>query len=253
MLNDLAAQQGVLNASLDLPERGVELLHVRLAGIPEHGGGLASLRSPTAAPSRLDSRPSRSEKRLLSWAGTLARTPSSFFWRLATFPWRASAAVWLRVWRFCCSYGGELARLHLGERRAHRLDLALGARQTLLEILGELLHDALDLGNRSWVHAQAGREVGDHASVLEGDIAARRGDELVLVLDQVDELLLRRGDRAGDDLLDSGRGKRALSDVLGEPTGCRRDGSGERLRGARKPLPWIWPWTSTVAYSWSTA
>ena len=61
-------------------------------------------------------------------------------------------------------------------------------------------------------------------------------DELALVLDQVDESLLRAIDRGGDEILDSRRGERRLRHVRGELSRRRRDRSGERLGGGRQLL-----------------
>ena len=177
----------------------------------------------------------RSDNRLWSWAGAFGRMPAIFCSRLATVvrSWAASVS---RVVRFCCACGAERARLRLGERRSRGLDLALDRRQALLELRRVLLDEGLDLGDRRGINAQASGKVGDEAPVFEGDDAALGRDELALVLDQVDEALLRPIDRGGDEILNSRRGERRLRHVRGELSRRRRDRSGERLGGGRQPL-----------------
>ena len=130
----------------------------------------------------------------------------------------------------------ERARLRLGERCSRGLDLALDRRQALLELRRVLLDEALDLGDRRGVDAQASGKVGDEAPVFEGDDAALRRDELALVLDQVDEPLLRPIDRGGNEALNLRRGERRLRHVGSELSRRRRDRSGERLGGRRQLL-----------------
>ena len=130
----------------------------------------------------------------------------------------------------------QRARLRVGESRSRGLDLALRRRQALLELSRGLLDEALDLGDRRGVHPEASGEVGDEAPVFEGDDAACGRDELALVLDQVDESLLRPIDRRGDEILNLRRGERLLRYVRGELSRRCRDRGGERLGGTRQLL-----------------
>ena len=232
VLNRLTVEQ-VGDARLERGERWVELDDVRLARILEHRGGLplhcgqplvelgqaalevGQLALELGGGLRLDARDLLLEAR----DGRLELGGIRF----------ESREVLLRL-------RGERARLRLGERCSRRLDLALHRRQALLELRRGLLDEALDLGDRRGVNAQASGKLGDEAPVFEGDDAALGRDELALVLDQVDEPLLRPIDRGGDEFLNSRRGERRLRHVRSELSRRRRDWSGERLGGRRQLL-----------------
>jgi hypothetical protein len=120
----------------------------------------------------------------------------------------------------------QLPPLHLREARSHGLDLGLSRGQPLLQVGCVLLDEALDLGDRRWVHPDAGGEVGDDAPVLERDLPVRGRDVRALVPDQADELGMRPSDGGSDEILDLRRGKRILSHVRSGLPGQGRDGSG---------------------------
>ena len=185
--------------------------------------------------SSLARRPWRSDNRPWSWAGAFGWMAAIFCSRLATVAWSWAASVW-RVVRFCCACGLSVPACAWERVARVDCDLGLGRRQALLELRRVLLDEALDLGDRRGIHAQASGKVGDEAPVFERDNATLGRDELALVLDQADEPLLRPADRGGDESLNLRRGERRLRHVRGELSGRRRDRSGERLGGGRQLL-----------------